>query len=410
VRILDVGPWIAYPPRRGRAARAHNLLLELAAQHDVRHFGRGLRPLVSRGPLLEEVPVTPMFRVVRCRYPLGGRAAEWLSGREPSGDLAETVARRAAAPRRFRELLEWADVVVAEDPVELALCRRERPTSRLVFVAHDVGDPAAVSPSGHDRAAEAVAAAMLTIALSPADRDVLLERYALDPERVAVVPNGVDPGRHLPAEPAVKDELRRELGLPSGRLVVFAGGKSPAGLAGVAWVRRLAAAVPGSTFLVAGAAARPERSERFVATGPVGDVAPYLRAADVALCPLERRGGTPLGLLEPLACELPVVAFAEALRGTELRDGEHVLVAEKGERAVVAALERLGEDVELARRLAAAGRAHVLGCHTWSRSASLLAEALARLLEPRGGGAASNGPAATAPVQPEPIPPGLRAS
>ena len=72
MRVLDVGPFIAYPPRRGRAARAYGLLLALSAKHDVRHFGREPRPLVSRVPPLEEVPVTPMFRVFRCRYPLGG--------------------------------------------------------------------------------------------------------------------------------------------------------------------------------------------------------------------------------------------------------------------------------------------------------------------------------------------------
>src|SRR5262245_34399107 len=59
LRILDVGPFIAYPPRRGRAARAYGLLLALSAKNDVRHFGREPRPLTSRERPLEEVPVTP---------------------------------------------------------------------------------------------------------------------------------------------------------------------------------------------------------------------------------------------------------------------------------------------------------------------------------------------------------------
>ena len=176
MRILDVGPWIAYPPRRGRAARAYELLLALSAKHDVRHFGRVARRRLSRDRFLEEVPVTPMFRVFRCRYPLASTGGEWLLRRDPRGDLAESLVRRATLPRRYAEVLEWADVVLAEDPLELALIRRERPSGRVVYVAHDVGDPSTISAAGYDRTAGAGAATARTVAQSAAARDTLVER------------------------------------------------------------------------------------------------------------------------------------------------------------------------------------------------------------------------------------------
>jgi glycosyltransferase involved in cell wall biosynthesis len=386
MRILDVGPFIAYPPRRGRAARAYGLLLALSAKHDVRHFGREPRPLASRARPLEEIPVTPMFRVFRCRYPLGGRAVDWLSRREARGSVKERAARRLGCPKRFAELLEWADVVIAEDPVELALCRRERPEARLVFAPHDAGDPVTLSASGHDPAAYALSTTPLVIVKSPAGREELANRYSLETARVAVVPNGVDPALHRPAGPSDREALRRDLGLPAGTLVAVAAGDSPSGRVALAWVRRLAAAVEGLTFVVVGAAARPERARNLVTTGPVRDTFPYLRAADLALCPLERRRGGPLGLLEPLACGLPTVTFAEPLAGTALRDGEHVLVVDKGQRAVVAALSRLAADGPRGARLAASARAHVLDNHTWARSAAVLLEELREFVHGRSGG------------------------
>jgi glycosyltransferase involved in cell wall biosynthesis len=381
MRILAVGPFIAYPPRRGRAARAYGLLLALSAKHDVRHFGREPRPLVSRVRPLEEVPVTPMFRVFRCRYPLGGRAVDWLIRHEPSGDVKETAARRISCPKRFHELLEWADVVVAEDPVELALCRRERPDARLAFAPHDAGDPVTVSSTGHDPAAQALSSVSLVIVKSSAGRDDLASRYSLGSARVAVVPNGVDPDLFRPADPDDRQALRRELGLPAEPLVAVAAGDSPSGRVALAWVRRLAAAAEGFTFLVVGAVTRAERSGNLVTSGPVRDTFPYLRAADLALCPLERRRGGPLGLLEPLACGLPTVTFAEPLAGTALRDGEHVVVVEKDQRAVLSAVTRLVDDQALGARLASAARAHIVERHTWAASAACLLEELRQLVE-----------------------------
>jgi glycosyltransferase involved in cell wall biosynthesis len=385
MRILAVGPFIAYPPRRGRAARAYGLLLALSAKHDVRHFGREPRPLASRVRPLEEVPVTPMFRVFRCRYPLGGRAVDWLIRHERTGDVKESAARRISCPKRFGELLEWADVVVAEDPVELALCRRERPDARVAFAPHDAGDPVTVSATGHDPAAQALSSVSLVIVKSSAGRDELASRYSLESARVAVVPNGVDPELFRPADQADRQALRRELGLPTGPLVAVTAGDSPSGRVALAWVRRLAAAADGLTFLVLGAVTRAERTRNLVTSGPVRDLFPYLRAADVALCPLERRRGGPLGLLEPLACGLPTVAFAEPLAGTALRDGEHVVVVEKGQRAVLSALGRLVDDDALGARLGIAARAHILERHTWTASAACLLDELLQLVEGRSG-------------------------
>jgi glycosyltransferase involved in cell wall biosynthesis len=393
MRILDVGPWIAYPPERGRAVRTYNLLLELSAKHDVRQFGRA-PALPGRQRLFEEVPVTPMFRVVRCRYPLGSTVADWLARRERTGGIREFAARRVASPKRFRELLRWANVIVAEDPVELALCRQEWPGGRFAFVAHDVGLPEAVSRSGHDRLAEAVATAELTIAVSPSDREELIARYALPPDRVAVVPNGADPERLHPIDAESKQVLRAELGLPPGPVVLFAGSSSPPNLVGLAWMRRLAKATDRFSFVVVGSVAKAERAGRLHVLGSVRNVASYFQAADIALCPIEYGSGTRIKLWASLAAGLPTVAFAESLRGTGLEAGEHVVVAEKSERALLAALERVAHDPDLARRVTGAGRSFVVEQRSWRRSAELMAGALERLLASREPGLPASGIAA----------------
>lgn len=391
MRILDVGPWIAYPPEQGPAARAFSLLKQLSVRHDVRQFGRGV-PRLRRGERrLEEVPVTPMFRVYRYRAPLGRPAVEWWLGREPRGGVRDAIARRIACPPRLRELLEWANVILVEDPLELALCRREHPDGRYVFVAHGVGELSSVSMTGHDRFPQALATGELTIATSADDRRELVSRYGLPAERVVWVPGAVDVEGLAPVDPDTRARLRRELALPDGPLVAFTGGATPASRAGLSWVRRLAEHDPRFTFLVAGGVGEPERRDNLVVVGKVPDVAPYLQAADVAVCPIEYPHGTRHKLLEALAAGLPCVAFPESLHGTGLEDGRHVLVAGKSEHELLEALDGLTTDPELAGRLAACGRAYVVDHHDARDAAAILEEALLGLLAGRPEAPSGNG-------------------
>ena len=100
-----------------------------------------------------------------------------------------------------------------------------------------------------------------------------------------------------------------------------------------------------------------------------------------SLCPIEHGAGTRIKLWASLAAGLPSVAFPESLRGTDLRHGEHLLVAEKSAAGLLAALEQLAGDAGLAHRLAAEGRALVVERHDWRLSAARLEAALQEVLE-----------------------------
>src|SRR5205807_291022 len=128
--------------------------------------------------------------------------------------------------------------------------------------------------------------------------------------------------------------------------------------------------------IVGGVSARPYVEENLIATGFVADHRPYLQAANISINPIEHGGGTKIKVLDGLAAGLATVAFAEAIHGTELRDGEHVLVAEKNEDALARAVRRLVDEQELAAALAAAGRRFVCEHHNWTSIAPVLESVL----------------------------------
>lgn len=184
--------------------------------------------------------------------------------------------------------------------------------------------------------------------------------------RLAVVPNGVPPGRLRVAVP--RDCPPSAKGGPIRLLFLGQLGYPPniqaARYLARAVAPRLALVEPRAEIVVAGRAPSRKLAEllgaapnlRLVADPP--DVAPLLAAADLMLVPLFKGGGTRLKVLEAWAAGLPVVATPRAVEGLDVRSGEDLLVAPAAKGLVAAALAAL-RDPALYARLSAGGLARI---------------------------------------------------
>jgi glycosyltransferase involved in cell wall biosynthesis len=65
-----------------------------------------------------------------------------------------------------------------------------------------------------------------------------------------------------------------------------------------------------------------------IVTGKVADVFAYYNEAALAVVPLRSGGGTRLKILEAMAAGVPVVSTGIGCEGLNLRDGEHLLIAD----------------------------------------------------------------------------------
>jgi polysaccharide biosynthesis protein PslH len=196
---------------------------------------------------------------------------------------------------------------------------------------------------------------------------------------VDVVPNGVDVRRFAPPDaPGEPDRL-----LFSGTL------DYPPNAEGIAWfadevLPRLRVRRPGVRLTVVGR--NPPRRVRALdadpaidVTGWVDDLAPYQRAAAVAVAPLRSGSGTKLKVLEALAVGRPLVATSVAAEGIDVVDGVHLLVRDDPP-AFAEAVADLLEDRDRAERLAIAGRRLVVDRYDWNVLADLMHRSLERWL------------------------------
>lgn len=169
------------------------------------------------------------------------------------------------------------------------------------------------------------------VVLSQPFREILIERYGVQRDRIHVIPPGVDLARFAPGS---RPDARRRLGLPDGPLVVTVRRLVPR--MGIDVLVRALAEPPlaEARLVVAGdGPARPDLERlvaqlgladrvRFLGTVEDADLPDLYRAADVAAVPSRALEGFGLVVLEALACGTPVVAtrvggLPEALAGLD---------------------------------------------------------------------------------------------
>jgi glycosyltransferase involved in cell wall biosynthesis len=175
------------------------------------------------------------------------------------------------------------------------------------------------------------------VAISDEIRDELL-KLGVRPERVALIPNGIDMARFHPVPEDQKRQLRVRLGLPVDRVVlVFVGHLAES--KGVLTLLRIWSELirerPSLHLVMIGRGSEAfdacEAEVRgFVdehALGPcttlpgaVDNVPAYLQAADLFVFPSEYEGFG-LALVEAMACELPVVSTEVGVAADAIGDG-----------------------------------------------------------------------------------------
>ena len=246
----------------------------------------------------------------------------------------------------------------------------------IVLLARLVGKPVIITihTAGHDEpegvrrlgrlAYWCYSRADLYLAISEAMADHY-RSAGLPPDRLRVLPNGVDVERFRPAEGDQRDHACRSLGLdPALRWVAFVGffsrEKHP-DLLFEAWLALPAALRERTGLVFAGAteskyhevdpllaqsirdqAARLGIADRIRLLGPVADVEQVYRAADVLAMPSTREAFG-MVLVEAMAAGLPVIATRiDRVTDTIVEDGvTGLLVPPRDATALAAALEHL---------------------------------------------------------------------
>ncbi|HKC19903.1 MAG TPA: glycosyltransferase [Candidatus Dormibacteraeota bacterium] len=245
---------------------------------------------------------------------------------------------------------------------------------------------------------EVAAQADLLVASTEDERSELVRLYGAQPDRVAVVPPGVDPSTFQPID---RDEARRKIGYGAGRLLLFVGRLER--LKGVEVAIRALALLRDRThddvrLLILGEDSREgdesekERLKSIATAVGVRDRVDFLgsvahhelpffySAADVCVMPSYSESFGLVGL-EAQACGTPVVGSGVSGLRSVVRDEVSGYLLDSHDPALYA--ERIGRllnNPELARQMGRSGRL-LAQRFSWTRTADRLVELFDRVME-----------------------------
>jgi glycosyltransferase involved in cell wall biosynthesis len=298
--------------------------------------------------------------------------------------LAESATLSIGAPAWLRSAAREASILTIEQPWQFQWARRMRGTlTKIVYNAQNVeADMFAVDRMRLPRSVaerlyaslrrqerDAVRGADCVFATSADDARKLSGRYGVAPEKIHVVPNGVDSSQIRPCTPSERSRSKADLGLAGRDVILFCGAKHQPNRqavdAIVGWAKRWSDRPV--QFVIVGSVAAwftNVRLPNVTFTGFVTDLRPYYRAADVTVNPMTAGGGTNLKQLEYLASGVPSVTTVAGARGLPIQDGRDALVRELG--AMPAAAEQLLTDAGLRARIGGGGRALAVREFDWA--------------------------------------------
>jgi glycosyltransferase involved in cell wall biosynthesis len=215
-----------------------------------------------------------------------------------------------------------------------------------------------------------------------------LEKRGIEPGKIIINPNGVDPSIFHPNTGG--RELRTKLGLPRDDAVVgFVGTFGPwHGVLVLAEAIKTVVRDLSVSFLLIGSGSlhaevqqilvNETRDRRVMFTGPVNhnEVPRFLDACDILVSPHVPLAdgseffGSPTKLFEYMAMGKAIVASRLGQIADLLDDGKTALLVEPGDPVELAsAIQRLAESAELRQKLGANARESVVQKHTWKHNA-----------------------------------------
>ena len=395
--ILFIAHRIPFPPDRGDKIRSHHVLKRLSRIAPV-HVATFADDDFDIAEEVELAALASSYKLVRRIKPLVLAGVQALAGKRPVSlaafhdpGLAQYV-EHVLATRPISTIYVFSGQMGQYVPASF----KGRVVVDFVDVDSAKFEAYAKRKTGIMRWVDAREGAMLRaeeIRLAGrADISLLISRQETDlfasrlPEsvraraRVEVLGNGID---GLNFDPALIVPEKRMMECEGPRLI-FTGQMDYAPNIDAVLramdriVPQIRREIPGTTFHVVGRNPVAQLLERHGEEGchvwgRVDDVRPWLKAADVALVPLEIGRGVQNKVLEAMAMARPVVLTPEAATGIGARHGTHFAVGE-GDADMIGAVLYLLRDQRQARSMAQAARHFILEEMSWQSALAALPE------------------------------------
>lgn len=399
--LVQVAPYVTYPPRQGGDHRTHGLVKEFPEFGDtVERFCQGGSPAMYKSlDFRREVEIVENYREYRHLHPLHEILKAPMLFGYPNVFQGGTL---KVASDGLGRMLDEADVALVREPWQTpyVLDRVDEDTP-VVFSSHNVeterfGDiHQPVFEDWYERRVDkleqrSVEGADAVVCTSERDANVYRDKYEPNGP-ILIAPNGTyeeNIREHKPGSEHA-NQVRKRHGIAEDATVCLFMGSNykpnvEAARETIEIARELCERPPSVQFLIIGSVGNAldasSLPENVTVTGYVeDDFEAHFDASDVALNTMLSGGGTNIKLIDYFARSLPVVSTPFGVRGIDVTPGDELLLAEPEN--FPEAIITLSEDPDMRHAIGKAGRRLAAEKYTWESASQKVRNLICELLE-----------------------------
>jgi glycosyltransferase involved in cell wall biosynthesis len=237
-------------------------------------------------------------------------------------------------------MLEKASIIQVEHPWLFDFAQKNHRDSLLVSISHNC-EYALLENSVNNflrkniQEIERRSIEEADIVFAVSNDDVLKFQQHLNIYRkkdIYIIPNGVDCSKIKKTAPEERVYAKKTLGFQDKNIIIFTGSIHTPNREAVHIIQNDLSKMiddKDTIFLIVGSIGKKQDShDNIIFTGFVNDLDIYLKAADIAICPLRSGSGTSLKMLEYMAYGLPTIATPIGARGLSIQHKKHGIVCD----------------------------------------------------------------------------------
>ncbi|HUI82796.1 MAG TPA: glycosyltransferase [Candidatus Binatia bacterium] len=403
VRVLVACNQVLQPAVGGGRVRVTELCKGMAAHFRTDYLGAYDWP----GPSgTDDWPVPnwhcKVFALSRLQYRVAGRLQRYVPGGSVIDVTFPWMTRLSPDyVAELHRLVAASDVVIFPQPWPYPLCKRLLKNKLVIFDSHNFEYGLRSQLLSSTWIGRMLAASVRRVegdlsrradqiwVVSWQDAEATSTAYGVPLEKFRLVPNCADTRAVRPATAVEKAAAKAAHGWTGHDVAVFvASGYRPNTEAAAFIIEQLAPAFPEMVFAIVGGVGEDYLRRRGSSVAPVEnakllgvieeeELHSVLRAADIALNPVDMGSGTNLKLVQYMAAGLAIVSTETGIRGIE-SGGEVCAVVPRAR--FVETLQQLCEDPVLRANMGARGRREAERNYDWARTFDHAAQRINGLL------------------------------
>jgi len=393
--ILVLSTYSCYPPQGGGQHRVYNLYSRLAKGFDVT-----VCSIIEANKTYQNLILSNGLKQISVPQSREHAEAQWEVERVLGINLYDVcmidfVERSTDYVQKVRELIDGSNVVIFSHPYLYRLRKFVGDDKVVIYEAHNVEyllkrdyiKRAEYAEKVRYIEREACLTSDVIFATSEEERKKLIDLYSVKPEKIVVVPNGVDTSKISFIKEEERIELKKLAGISGCSTILFVGSWHPPNLEGLMFIAdTLAKRLPSCQFLVIGSI-REYYLQKYkgypknvLAFGVVDEEEKYelYKLADIAINPMFSGSGTNIKMLDYMSAGIPVISTPIGARGLEIENYTHAIICPPEQ--ISEKIVELMSDSQLRDKLRGNARQLVREKYSWDIIAGTVVDKLGEMM------------------------------